>query len=281
MKAKFFFIFLITLTLGEVSIGQSYQFATYNIKFDDLNDSENLWKDRSSHLINLMQFHKMDLIGTQEGMKNQLDEISSTLKYPYIGQSREEDGIKGEFSAIFYNPKKFTLIESNTFWLSPTPDKASKGWDAALNRICTYGKFEDKDGQQFHVFNIHYDHVGQKAREESSKLVLDKIKSINVENTPVILMGDFNVEKDNKAYEIIVKSDFNDSKNLSQSTPFGAIGTFNGFNWEKKPERIIDYIFVNQGIEVIRYGILTDNYGLKYPSDHFPVMIEVSFSANQ
>lgn len=281
MKAKFFFIFLITLTLIEVSIGQSYQFATYNIKFDDLYDSENLWKDRSSHLINLMQFHKMDLIGTQEGMKNQLDEISSTLKYPYIGQSREEDGIKGEFSAIFYNPKKFTLLESNTFWLSPTPDKASKGWDAALNRICTYGKFEDENGQQFHVFNIHYDHVGQKAREESSKLVLDKIKSINVENTPVILMGDFNVEKDNKAYEIIVKSDFKDSKNLSQSTPYGAIGTFNGFNWEKKPERIIDYIFVNQGIEVLRYGILTDHYGLKYPSDHFPVMIEVSFSGNQ
>jgi endonuclease/exonuclease/phosphatase family metal-dependent hydrolase len=281
MKAKFFYIFLITLTVSKVSLGQSYQFATYNIKFDDRNDLENLWKDRSNHLINLIQFHKMDLIGTQEGMKNQLDEISSTLKYPYIGQSREEDGIKGEFSAIFYNPKKFTLIERNTFWLSPTPDIASKGWDAALNRICTYGKFEDANGLQFYIFNIHYDHVGQKAREESSKLVLGKIKSINKENIPVILMGDFNVENGNKAYEIIVKSDFRDSKSLSQNTPYEAIGTFNGYNWDKKPERIIDYIFVNKRIEVLRYGVLTDNYGLKYPSDHFPVMIEVSFSANQ
>lgn len=281
MKAKFIFVFLIILTVSKVSIGQSYQFVTYNIKFDDLNDTNNPWKDRSSHVINLMQFHKMDLIGTQEGMKNQLDEISSTLKYPYIGQSREEDGIKGEFSAIFYNPKKFTLLESNTFWLSPTPDKASIGWDAALNRICTYGKFEDENDQQFYVFNIHYDHVGQKAREESSKLVLEKIKSINTSNTPVILMGDFNVENDNRAYEIIVESDFKDSKNLSQSTPYGAVGTFNGFNWDKKPERVIDYIFVNQRIQVLRYGILTDNYGLKYPSDHFPVMIEVTFSTNQ
>ncbi|AFL84467.1 metal-dependent hydrolase [Belliella baltica DSM 15883] len=280
MNIKLIYLFFIILFINEVALGQSYQFATYNIKFDDRNDLENLWKDRSSHLINLMQFHKMDLIGTQEGMKHQLDEISENLNFPYIGQSREEDGIKGEFSAIFYNSKKFTLIESNTFWLSPTPDVASKGWDAALNRICTYGNFEDKNGQKFYVFNIHYDHVGQKAREESSKLILEKIKSINTENTPVILMGDFNVENDNKAYEIIVKSDFKDSKNLSQNTPYGAIGTFNGYSWDKKPERIIDYVFVNQGIQVLRYGILTDNYGLKYPSDHFPVMIEVSFSGN-
>ncbi len=257
---------------------QTINFATYNIRFDNLNDTGNLWKDRSPHLINLIKFHKMDFIGTQEGLHHQLKEMKEGLNFPYIGVGRDSGGTEGEFSAIFYNEEKFKLLEEETFWLSETPDKPSIGWDAALNRVCTWGKFETKEGKAFYVFNIHYDHIGQKAREESSKLVVDKIKIINKDNLPVIFMGDFNVDTQNPAYKTVLeKSNLKDSRLTTKISSIGNQGTFNAFDWERLPDAIIDHIFVSPEIEVLRHAILTNNYGKKYPSDHFPVMIEVEF----
>lgn len=257
---------------------QSINIATYNIRFDNPNDTGNLWKERSPHLINLIKFHQMDFIGTQEGMHHQLEEMKEGLNFPYIGVGRDSGGKEGEFSAIFYNDDKYRLIEEETFWLSDTPREPSKGWDAALNRVCTWGKFETKAGKAFYIFNIHYDHVGQKAREESSKLVVDKIKAINTENLPVVFMGDFNVDPDNPAYKTVIEhSDLKDSRLISKIPSIGNQGTFNAYEWERLPDSIIDHIFVSPGINVIRHAILTNNYGKKYPSDHFPVMIEVEF----
>ncbi|WP_373496147.1 endonuclease/exonuclease/phosphatase family protein [Aquiflexum sp.] len=272
-----FFVLLVISISYQNSFAQTYQIATYNIRFDNPNDIGNLWKDRSPHLINQIKFHKMDIIGTQEGLYHQLEELKTALNFPYIGIGRDKGGKEGEFSAIFYNPDMFTVFEHSTFWLSESPDKPSKGWDAALNRVCTWGKFEDKAGNIFYVFNIHYDHVGQNAREESSKLVVQKIKEINIEGHPVIFIGDFNVKPDNPAYATVLEnSNLKDSRLVSQTPSIGNQGTFNGFNWERLPEGIIDHIFVSTEIKVLRHGILTDNYGMKYPSDHFPVMIEFS-----
>ncbi len=257
-------------------ISQSMNIATYNIRFDNPNDIGNLWKDRAPHLVNLIKFHQMDIIGTQEGMYHQLEEIKKELGFPYIGVGRDKGGKEGEFSAVFYNPEKVKVLDQSTFWLSETPENPSKGWDAALNRVCTWVKFESKEGKKFYVFNVHYDHIGQKAREESSKLVIRKIKGINKDNLPVVFIGDFNVMPDNPAYKTVLdNSDMQDSRLISKTPSIGNQGTFNGYNWEKLPEGIIDHIFVSPNITVLRHGILTDNYGLKYPSDHFPVMVEV------
>lgn len=271
------FIIVLGITMPhQNSFAQTYQIATYNIRFDNANDLGNLWKDRSPHLINQIKFHKMDIIGTQEGLHHQLEDMKSALEFPYIGIGRDKGDTAGEFSAIFYNPEKFTVLKQETFWLSESPHKPSKGWDAALNRVCTWGKFEDKIGNIFYVFNIHYDHVGQQAREESSKLVVQKIKEINKEGHAAIFMGDFNVTPDNPAYATVLNhSNLKDSRLVSQTPSIGNQGTFNGFNWERLPSGIIDHIFVSPEINVLRHGILTDNYGLKYPSDHFPVMIEI------
>jgi endonuclease/exonuclease/phosphatase family metal-dependent hydrolase len=220
----------------------------------------------------------MDIIGTQEGMYHQLEEIKNGLGYPYVGVGRDKGGKEGEFSAVFYNLEKLKILDHSTFWLSETPETPSKGWDASLNRVCTWVKFESKEGKKFYVFNVHYDHIGQKAREESSKLVIRKIKEINKENLPVVFIGDFNVMPDNPAYRTVLdNSDMKDSRLISKVPSIGNQGTFNGYNWEKLPEGIIDHIFVSPNINVIRHGILTDNYGMKYPSDHFPVMVEVSW----
>ncbi|EMS34941.1 hypothetical protein C943_02832 [Mariniradius saccharolyticus AK6] len=272
------FIFVIMAVGTSESFGQNLKIATYNIRFDNPNDTGNLWKDRSPHLFNLLRFHEIELLGTQEGLYHQLEDIKTAIGFEYIGVGRDKGGKEGEFSAVFYNPEILSLLDQGTFWLSETPDAPSKGWDAALNRVCTWGKFKTRKRKTFFVFNIHYDHIGQKAREESSKLVIQRIKEINTDNLPVILMGDFNVTPDNPAYETVIQnSNLKDSRLISNIPSIGNQGTFNGFNWEKIPEGIIDHIFVSPNIIVHRHGILTDNYGKKYPSDHFPIFTELSW----
>ena len=271
-------IFVAMAILAPESLAQNLKIATYNIRFDNPNDTGNLWKDRSPHIFNLLRFHQVELFGTQEGLYHQLEDIKTAITFEYIGLGREKGGKEGEFSAIFYDPEKLNLLDQGTFWLSETPDSPSRGWDAALNRVCTWGKFKTKGRKVFFVFNVHYDHIGQKAREESSQLVIKKIKEINTKDLPVILMGDFNVTPDNPSYQTIVQnSNLKDSRLISIIPSIGYQGTFNGFNWEKIPEGIIDHIFVSPAFTVERHGILTDNYGKKYPSDHFPVFTELSW----
>lgn len=257
---------------------QTHQFATFNIRYANQNDHGNLWEDRLPQVKSLIQFHQIELLGIQEGLHHQVTGLAESLEYDYIGVGRDDGTEKGEYAAILYNPSKFKLLENGTFWLSPTPEKPSKGWDAALNRICTWGKFENDNGEKFYIFNIHYDHIGQQAREESSNLVVSTVEKMNTESLPVILMGDFNVTPDNAAYTTITsKEGWKDARLISTIPSYGPAGTFTGFDWERMPNGIIDHIFVKGKLTVIRHGILTDNYGKKYPSDHFPVLVEVEF----
>jgi endonuclease/exonuclease/phosphatase family metal-dependent hydrolase len=282
MYQKTFSTLLLTITLilcfSENLLAQSHRIATFNIRWDNPGDEGNLWKDRLPHVVSLIQFHQISLFGTQETLVHQLKQINEGLGYLSIGVGRDDGKEKGEFSPIHYDPKQYQLEDSGTFWLSPTPDSPSKGWDAALNRICTWGRFKDKKGKKFYVFNVHYDHIGQQAREESSKLLVAKVKEINTKNLPVILMGDFNVTPENPAYATITSDpSWKDARLISKLPSYGPKGTFNSFDWNKMPDGIIDHIFIQGKIQVIRHGILTDNYGKKYPSDHFPVMAEVEF----
>ncbi|MBW3468685.1 endonuclease/exonuclease/phosphatase family protein [Arthrospiribacter ruber] len=255
---------------------QKFNLATYNIRFDNPGDEGNLWQDRKPKISSLINFHEIVLFGTQEGLKNQLEDLKKDLGFDYVGSGRDDGNSMGEHSAIFYDPSRFKLLQSGDFWLSETPEKPSIGWDAAMNRICTYARFETSDENRFWVFNVHYDHVGQEARKQSSKLVLDKISANTDPGDAVIFMGDMNVTPDNEAYLTVVESkEFKDSYHESQLSPHGPEGTFNAFNWELLPDRRIDYIFINNNIKVNKYGVLSDNYGKKYPSDHFPVMIQI------
>ena len=143
-----------------------------------------------------MNNQKPELIGFQEVTHSQLlfltDELSS---YEFIGVGRDDGKTKGEYSPIFYNKNNFRLITENTFWLSKTPEKVSVGWDASMERICTYGLIEDKrSNKRIWVFNTHLDHIGKDARARSIELILDTIEKLNEEDNPIILTGDFNLE---------------------------------------------------------------------------------------
>lgn len=168
------------------------------------------------------------------------------VNYNFVGVGRDDGINKGEFSAIFYNKNKYQLHVQNTFWLSETPEVPSKGWDAAYPRICTYLQLSDKkSNKKFWVFNTHFDHVGVKAREEAALLILQKIRKLNTEKLPVILMGDFNLTEDSEVINYI-NSFLKDSKILFKNKVKDTLGTFNGFNIVKESVDRIDFIFYSE-----------------------------------
>ncbi|HKI87617.1 MAG TPA: endonuclease/exonuclease/phosphatase family protein [Draconibacterium sp.] len=167
-------------------------------------------------------------------------------------------------------------MKHGTFWLSETPEKPSKGWDAALNRIVTWGKFQSKvTGKQFIVFNTHFDHLGVEARKESAALIRKKIEEMTYDNAlPAILTGDFNLTPDQEPI-LLIKKYLSDAREISQEPPYGPAGTFNGFKWDAPLKERIDYIFVNDKVKVLKYAILTDSKDQRYPSDHLPVFAKI------
>ncbi|MCH4823380.1 endonuclease/exonuclease/phosphatase family protein [Gramella lutea] len=264
-------LFLLSLTM----MAQT-QVMTYNIKYANENDGENSWSKRKDWITSQINFYEPDVLGMQEAVKSQLDHFSENIKnYAVIGEARD-GGDKGEFSAILYKEDNFKVLKEDTFWLSQTPDEVSRGWDADFNRVCTYALFENKKTREkFWIFNTHFDHVGTEARQESSKLIISKIKELNKDNLPVLLMGDFNLEPDSEEIKMI--SEFlADSKDKAENT-FGPEGTFNGYNFSEPVTRRIDYIFSNEKVKVKKYAVLSDSKDLRYPSDHLPVMVEVEF----
>ena len=274
MKRTFWVMVLLFVACGQA---QSVSVLSYNIRYDNPKDGINNWKHRKDFLISQLQFYGPDVFGTQEGLIHQLKELDAGLEqYSYFGIGRDHGDDRGEFTAIFYNHVKFELLKENTFWLSKTPEKPSKDWDAALPRICTYGHFKVKDSPvEFLLFNTHFDHVGKIACKESAKLILKKIEELNPNKLPVVFMGDLNLESDTEGIQLIVKNML-DAHVAAGHNAHGPVGTYNGFDFTKPVTRRIDYIFTSpNNIEIKKSGILSDSFDCRYPSDHLPVYAEL------
>lgn len=259
--------------------GQTYKLMTYNIRYDNPNDGENQWSKRKEFLCDQIGFFEPDIFGIQEGLHHQVKYIDSTFSnYNFVGIGRDDGKKKGEYSAIFFNKEKFKVVKESTFWLSQTPAKISVGWDASMERICTYALLKNKiTKQRFWVFNTHFDHIGEVARTESAKLILNKIKRLNQNDLPVLLMGDFNLKDSSDPIRFLSK-ELNDSKTNCLSKPFGPVGTYNGFRFDKPVIDRIDYIFCSKSdIQINKYAVLSDSKDLRYPSDHLPVYVEIEF----
>lgn len=270
MKDRFFIFFLLFMQV--TLYGQQLELMTYNIKYANENDGENSWSNRQDWITDQIKFYEPDILGIQEAVIMQIDHFSTNMpQYKYVGIGREGEN-KGEFSAILYNKDKFEVLHNKTFWLSETPAEISKGWDAAFNRVCTYALFQNMETQEkFYVFNTHFDHVGKEARMNSTRLIIRKIKELNKEDLPVFLMGDFNLGPDSEGIQLL--SGYLDKSREKAEISFGPEGTFNGYNFNEPVNRRIDYIFTNNKVKVKKYAVLTDSKELRYPSDHFPLMI--------
>lgn len=262
--------------------GQGLYVGTYNIRYQNQGDYKkgNGWKQRYPVVCAQINFQHPDILGTQEVLAEQLDDMKARLTdYDYIGVGRDDGKRKGEHTVIFYDRKTIRLLQQGHFWLSETPDKPGLGWDAACTRICTWGKFRSrKAGKTFYFFNLHLDHVGVVARRESARLVVRRIREI-AKGKPVILTGDFNVDQNDTIYSIFTTSGLLDDSYEHSKQRFAENGTFNGFNPDRKTDSRIDHIFVSPSFHVMRYGILTNCYwtdqGRRLPSDHYPVFVRL------
>lgn len=262
-----------------MTIKNTAQFLTilsYNIKYDNKRDYENNWSIRKERLIALLRDYNPTIFGVQEGLLSQIKYIDNSFeKYSYIGVGRDDGQKKGEFCAIFYNTNLYEIDQQSTFWLSNTPGIVSVGWDASMERICTYGLFKSKISEEkFWVFNTHFDHIGDNARKESAKLILEKIKNINKSDLPVILMGDFNSEPNDEPIKILEKFMI-DGLKISLKKLQGPTGTFNGFDVRSSMDRRIDYIFT-KSFKIHSYHHIDDRLeNNKHISDHLPVLVKI------
>lgn len=255
---------------------QNLNVMTFNIRLSLDSDKENSWENRKNDALQLLDYYHPDVFGVQEAVPQQMADIKTGLKnYDFVGVARDDGANKGEYSAIFYNTEKLQVLQSGTFWLSETPEKPSKGWDAAYNRVCTYALFKTKKGgRKFWAFNVHFDHVGNVARENSAKLILEKIKTLNTGNFPVVLTGDFNLTDKTEPIKIISKT-MSDSFYNCRKPHYGPTGTFTGFDVNTVPKDRIDYIFT-KGLSCQSIRTINDRReNLLYPSDHFPVLAEL------
>jgi len=250
--------------------------ATYNLRMDTPRDGVNSWTHRKENVKALALYHDFDIIGTQEGFVHQLKDLCEMPGYAYTGAGRDDGKDGGEHSAIFYKTARFKLLDAGNFWLSETPDTPGKGWDATCcNRICSWAKFREANtGNVFFVFNVHFDHEGVVARKESGKLMVQKISEI-AGNTPVICTGDFNSTPETEQMQTM-QTLLNDSYKVTAMPPYGPTGTFNDFIFEAPLQERIDYIFVSRHFSVTKYAALTDASQQRYPSDHLPVVADLT-----
>lgn len=282
-KIIFLFYLLVGFFCSSVVFLQTIKIMTFNIRLDVPEDGLNSWGNRKENLVGLINSYKPDIIGLQEAQYHQIDFIQKSLpEFAWFGVGRDDGKKAGEFTAIFFKKSRFDTLKTSTFWLSETPEHPGKGWDAAYQRITTYGKFKDAlSGKIFFLFNTHLDNEGELARIQSAKLIKNKV-NLYCDDFPVLLIGDFNSFPDSEPYKIVVSKEkadslkqFYDSRKISKTKPKGPSGTFTGFDIKSNPTQPIDYIFVSERISVLSHSTLSDSFNGFLPSDHYPILVEI------
>ena len=283
-KIKLISFLLLSLMLVFITINETHgqskketpvNIITYNIRYSNTGDGENAWPLRKDKVAGLLLFHKADIFNVQEALIEQINDLKKSLpEFDCYGVGRDDGKEAGEHMSVFFRKSRFEKLAEGTFWLSETPEKPGMGWDAACNRTCTWVKLKDRITKKtFFILDTHLDHRGMKAREEGVKLILSMIPEINKENLPLILTGDFNLAKESGPVQAILKV-LDDARDKSVTAPYGPQGTSGGFAVNDR-SRTIDFIFINQKVKVLRHGVLSDSFGMFYPSDHKPVLAEI------
>lgn len=251
--------------------------ASFNLRLNTASDGENSWPHRKDFVVDLIRYHEFDIIGTQEAFHGQIVDLLTMEEFAYTGSGRDDGLQGGEHAAIFYKKERFELLQSGDYWLSETPDKPSLGWDATCcHRVCSWAQFLDKEnGISFFVFNAHFDHEGVVAREESGKLMVKKIREI-AGTLPVVFCGDLNSTPETVQVKHIA-GHLHDAFDISETKPYGPVGTFSGFKLNAPLKDRIDYVFVSKDFKVTKYSALTDFQNNRFPSDHLPVVVKLFF----
>lgn len=289
---KIYLFPLLLLLLGSckpksVETNHELSVMSFNIRMETKDDSLNWWGYRKEAVKPFLREQMPDIIGAQEVLYNQLVDLTTMLPdYKHIGAGREDGNNAGEFSPLLYNTKRLKLLGSGWFWLSETPEEPSKGWDAACERIATWGIFEFvedrkhvkdrklvENRKKIAVLNTHFDHVGEVARANSSEMIKNWVNGIN-DSIPVIVLGDFNADPASSVVSSLT-SDLKDSY-LETEDKEGAEWSFHDFGqlpMEERPR--IDYIFYKGAIKPLSYTCFDqpeDGEKNFWLSDHAPIL---------
>lgn len=254
---------------------------SFNIRYGTANDGPNRWENRREMLFALLRAENADLIGIQEALYPQLQEILAAVPgYGVAGVGRDDGKTRGEFSAILFRTSRFTVSDAGTFWFSDTPAViASRSWGNTITRICSWARLIDRNGRAFWHYNVHLDHQSQPSRERSTELLAKRVAERRDLSEPAIITGDLNVGESNPALTALVGStsapgSFVDTFRVLYPDAKDT-GTFTGFDATRIAGDKIDYVFVPRGTEVLSAAIIRTATDGRLPSDHFPVIAKV------
>lgn len=245
---------------------------TFNIRNVNKSDGPNNWELRFQKVGGFLKKSKADIIGLQEVKQLQLEDLANILAdYDAVGVARDDGKQKGEYNPIFFNRNRFNLLRCGTFWLSDTPNEPSRGWDGACYRIATWAILQDKETMKsVMALNTHLDHVGHEARINGATLIKERLGRM-VNDLPVIITGDFNVDESDPVYTKALTGIFPMRDVWKEAaSKKGPEYTFQGFG-RVKPEvaRKIDFIFVSAQFKVKGAAIFDSSLGNGfYLSDH-------------
>ena len=270
-------IFLFIYFLLSSLVSEEIKVISYNIRYNNPNDGKDIWENRRNTIVDFINNESPDFLGLQEVNHSQLLFLNSNLSnYSFVGVGRDDGKTKGEYSPVFYNKNLFELINSDTFWLSSSPSKISVGWDASMERICTYGVFKSKvNNNKIWVFNTHFDHIGVLAREKSADLIINMINELTKPDDYIIITGDLN-SPDNSKPIINLQSNFNDTNKTLKKTD-KSYGTFNNFKLNFISKSRIDYVFEKNFKLINSRHIIVKTPEGRWASDHHPILAKLKF----
>ena len=264
---------IMSLPLLQAQESEGLKVMSYNIRLGSAQDGTNSWALRYTATGKMLEDQKPDVFGVQEALEYQVRYIEEMCGYESVGVGRENGKKEGEHMSIFWNKKAVSMLKWGTFWLSETPEKPSKGWDAECFRTATWALMKDKKtGKKFYFVNTHLDHKGTEAQKNGLKLIVDRIAEINPDGLPMVLTGDFNIEPKNPALKDL-DARMQSARNIAEKTDDHA--TYNGWG---KSSTMIDYIYVSGFSSCPEYQTVTKRYeDRKFISDHYPIFARLIF----
>ncbi len=269
-----------TLGGGSSTKADHFRVMSFNIRLDLASDGPNAWPYRRDMVADVIRHEGPALLGMQEVLPNQKADLEAALPdYTFVGVARDDGAAKGEYSLLAIRRDRFDLLESGTFWLSPTPIVPGKAWDAAFPRIATWALLnERKSDRKVAVLNTHFDHIGTEARLNSATMVADWAVRHAAKGYAIVVMGDFNAETTSPPIAMLsnhARSGLRLARAATIALPYGPPGTFNAFKIDADAAQPIDHIFVSDAFAVLRYATVTQHWGGRLPSDHYPVVADL------
>lgn len=258
----------------EIASSSDLRVMTFNVRVKTVLDSfGNSWGSRKSLLVQTIREFDPDVLGTQECLASQADDLREQLSdYGFVGAGRDDGDRGGEMCAVFFKSSKFDKIDSGHFWLSSTPDRVgSKSWGSSFVRMVTWVKLQPREGGvPFCVLNTHFDVFGKRARVESAKLLRERMQVI-APGMPCVITGDFNDQPGSNVYQTLLGSSLTDAFRATHPIPNTSVeGTRHNYSGSDSGPRI-DWIVTNDAFQAVDSQIVHTHNGSKFPSDHFPV----------